>query len=84
MGNECLGQTVAGPGFLICPRSRNCGCALCSRSCEVGHESCVLIQCLSHGRLCCRYGMLDPGLKDKEGLPLTIRAVFIVGELKVR
>ena len=50
----------------------------------MGHESCVLIQCLSHGRLCCRYGMLDPGLKDKEGLPLTIRAVFIVGELKVR
>ena len=25
--------------------------------------------------------MLDPSLKDKEGLPLTIRAVFIVGEL---
>ncbi len=24
--------------------------------------------------------MLDPSLKDKEGLPLTIRAVFIVGE----
>lgn len=23
--------------------------------------------------------MLDPSLKDKEGLPLTIRAVFIVG-----
>ena len=27
----------------------------------------------------CRYGMLDPSLKDKEGLPLTIRAVFIIG-----
>ncbi|CAL5219368.1 g1188 [Coccomyxa viridis] len=26
-----------------------------------------------------KYGMLDPSLKDKEGLPLTIRAVFIVG-----
>ena len=25
--------------------------------------------------------MLDPSLKDKEGLPLTIRAVFIVGKL---
>ena len=51
---------------------------------EVGHESCMLIHCLSHGRLCCRYGMLDPSLKDKEGLPLTIRAVFIVGEPQVR
>ena len=28
--------------------------------------------------------MLDPSLKDKEGLPLTIRAVFIVGELAHR
>ena len=54
------------------------------RSWEVGHESCMLIHCLSHGRLCCRYGMLDPSLKDKEGLPLTIRAVFIVGEPQVR
>ena len=26
-----------------------------------------------------KYGMLDPGHKDKEGLPLTCRAVFIVG-----
>ena len=26
-----------------------------------------------------RYGMLDPNIKDKEGLPLTCRAVFIVG-----
>lgn len=25
------------------------------------------------------YGMLDPGLEDKEGLPLTCRAVFVVG-----
>ena len=38
-----------------------------------------LAYCASSG--CCRrYGMLDPSLKDKEGLPLTIRAVFIVGE----
>ena len=50
----------------------------------MGHESCMLIHCHSDGKLCCRYGMLDPSLKDKEGLPLTIRAVFIVGELKVR
>jgi hypothetical protein len=27
-----------------------------------------------------RYGMIDPDLKDKEGLPLTCRAVFIIGE----
>ena len=27
-----------------------------------------------------RYGMLDPSIKDKEGLPLTCRAVFIVGK----
>ncbi len=27
----------------------------------------------------CRYGMLDPGNKDSNDLPLTIRAVFIVG-----
>ena len=26
-----------------------------------------------------RYGMLDPNIKDKEGLPLTCRAVFIIG-----
>lgn len=26
-----------------------------------------------------KYGMLDPGHKDKEGLPLTCRAVFIIG-----
>lgn len=32
---------------------------------------------------CCRYGMLDPSLKDKEGLPLTIRAVFIVGKPQI-
>ena len=31
-------------------------------------------------RLCeCRYGMLDPSNKDKNDLPLTIRAVFIIG-----
>lgn len=27
-----------------------------------------------------KYGMLDPGHKDKEGLPLTCRAVFIIGK----
>ncbi|EIE23512.1 glutathione peroxidase [Coccomyxa subellipsoidea C-169] len=26
-----------------------------------------------------KYGMIDPELKDKEGLPLTCRAVFIIG-----
>ena len=26
-----------------------------------------------------KYGMLDPNIKDKEGLPLTCRAVFIIG-----
>lgn len=26
-----------------------------------------------------KYGMIDPGLTDKEGLPLTCRAVFIIG-----
>lgn len=26
-----------------------------------------------------KYGMLDPSIKDKEGLPLTCRAVFIIG-----
>jgi 1-Cys peroxiredoxin 6 len=26
-----------------------------------------------------KYGMLDPTIKDKEGLPLTCRAVFIIG-----
>ncbi|KAK9856833.1 hypothetical protein WJX84_011901 [Apatococcus fuscideae] len=26
-----------------------------------------------------KYGMLDPAMKDVEGLPLTIRAVFIIG-----
>lgn len=27
----------------------------------------------------CRYGMLDPSNKDSNDLPLTIRAVFIIG-----
>ena len=27
----------------------------------------------------CRYGMLDPGNLDMDNLPLTIRAVFIIG-----
>ena len=27
----------------------------------------------------CRYGMLDPDEKDKAGVPLTARAVFIIG-----
>ena len=27
----------------------------------------------------CRYGMLDPDEKDKAGIPLTARAVFVVG-----
>lgn len=26
------------------------------------------------------YGMIDPELKDAEGLPLTCRSVFIMGE----
>ncbi len=26
-----------------------------------------------------RYGMLDPDERDKEGVPLTARAVFIIG-----
>lgn len=26
------------------------------------------------------YGMIDPDLKDAEGLPLTCRSVFIIGE----
>lgn len=29
------------------------------------------------------YGMIDPELKDEEGLPLTCRSVFIVGECKL-
>ena len=29
--------------------------------------------------LCCRYGMLDPDEIDKAGVPLTARAVFIIG-----
>lgn len=33
----------------------------------------------------CRYGMLDPANKDDTGLPLTIRAVFIIGpDLKLK
>ena len=27
----------------------------------------------------CRYGMLDPDEKDKAGIPLTARAVFVIG-----
>ncbi len=26
------------------------------------------------------YGMIDPDTQDKEGLPLTCRSVFIIGE----
>ena len=29
--------------------------------------------------LCFRYGMLDPDEIDKAGIPLTARAVFIIG-----
>lgn len=71
------------PNFQLFPGAAILG-ARCAEELEVGHESCMLIHCLSHGRLCCRYGMLDPSLKDKEGLPLTIRAVFIVGKPQVR
>ena len=31
-----------------------------------------------------KYGMLDPGNVDLEGLPLTCRAVFIIGVLPFR
>ena len=45
-----------------------------SGSTQSAHEWCDAEAALHR-----RYGMLDPSLKDKEGLPLTIRAVFIVG-----
>jgi hypothetical protein len=72
------------PQHLISLGIHDSALALRSRSWNAGHDSCMLEYCLSQGKVCCRYGMLDPSLKDKEGLPLTIRAVFIIGEHQVK
>ena len=41
----------------------------------LGHLQCQDPPCC----ICCRYGMLDPDEIDKAGIPLTARAVFIIG-----
>lgn len=43
------------------------------------HVLCTNLCCAVTAILCFRYGMLDPSNKDKDDLPLTIRAVFIIG-----
>ena len=47
-----------------------------SRQCS----SCNIdIHSVQAASVCCRYGMLDPDEIDKAGIPLTARAVFIIG-----
>jgi 1-Cys peroxiredoxin 6 len=64
-------------------RSSCCHCTVLNRRSHVdSHRNTgVLLHTHADFRppLLLRYGMLDPNIKDKEGLPLTCRAVFIVG-----
>jgi len=57
----------------------NCPTRAPSQHARIGsscHGACHFLDAIP---LAPRYGMLDPNIKDKEGLPLTCRAVFIVG-----
>lgn len=60
--------------------SHNLHACLADCKCKVSAPSLLLLACCLKATVATfRYGMLDPSNKDSNNLPLTIRAVFIIG-----